>query len=163
MSATAISAPLREQLAHVLDWEEAHAGFGAAVANLPPALRGKAPAGLPYSPWQLLEHMRITQADILEFCRSPRYTEKAWPKDYWPAEAEPPSAKAWDESIAAYRRDCEAMAALARDDSVDLLAKVPNGSGQTFLREVLLVADHNAYHLGELIVVRRLLGAWPAR
>ena len=151
---------MRQQLARVLDWEDAHAGFDAAVDGLPASLRGKVPPGLPYSAWQLVEHIRRTQADILEFCRSPKYTEKQWPADYWPASPEPPSAKAWDESLAAYWRDREAMATLARDEGVDLLAKVPNGTGQTLLREVLLVADHTAYHVGELIVLRRLLGAW---
>jgi hypothetical protein len=154
---------LRKQIARMLDWEDAHAGFDAAVAGLSPNLRGKAPAGLPYSPWQLLEHIRFTQADILEFCVAKSYREKEWPKDYWPATPEPPSGKAWDESIAAVRHDRKAFGDLVVDLKTDLMAAVPNGTGQTYLREVVLVADHTAYHVGELIVVRRLLGAWPVK
>jgi DinB family protein len=151
---------LRQQIARTLDWEDAHAGFESAVKDLSPELRGKVPKGLPYSPWQLVEHIRITQADILEFCVAPKYKEKDWPKEYWPASAEPPSAKAWDESIAAVKRDRAKLAALVVDSKTELTAAVPNGTGQSYLREVLLTADHTAYHVGELIVVRRLLGAW---
>ncbi|HEX6105854.1 MAG TPA: DinB family protein [Gemmatimonadales bacterium] len=152
--------PLRAQLAAVLDWRDAHADFEAAVEGLPPALRGRTPEGLPYSPWQLLEHLRLAQHDILDFCRNPDYREMRWPEDYWPAAAEPPSAAAWDESVAAFRRDREALQALARDQGTDPFAPIPHGDGQTYLRELLLVADHNAYHVGQLILVRRLLGAW---
>lgn len=152
---------LRKQIARTLDWEDGHAGFDAAVEGLPAGLRGKAPAGLPYSPWQLLEHIRRTQADILEFCQAAHYTEKEWPKEYWPETAEPPSARAWDESITGVRRDRKALAALTTNPATDLTGRVPNGTGQSYLREVLLVVDHTAYHVGELIVVRRLLGAWP--
>ena len=151
---------LRQQIARTLDWEDAHASFDSAVKDLAPALRGRVPPGLPYSPWQLLEHIRRTQADILEFCVAATYQEKEWPKDYWPESAEPPSANAWDESITAVRRDRAALAKLATDPKTDLLARVPNGTGQTYLREILLTGDHTAYHVGELIVVRRLLGAW---
>jgi uncharacterized damage-inducible protein DinB len=153
---------LRKQIARTLDWEDGHAGFDSAVEGLTAGLRGKAPAGLPYSPWQLVEHIRRTQADILEFCQAAHYSEKEWPKDYWPETAEPPSAKAWGESIAAVRRDRKALAALTTNAATDLIGRVPNGTGQSYLREVLLVVDHTAYHVGELIVVRRLLGAWPA-
>jgi hypothetical protein len=153
--------PLRQHLARLLVWEDAHAGFDSAVKDLPAALRGKVPDGLPYSPWQLVEHIRITQDDILEFCRNPRYEEKKWPEDYWPRDAAPRAAKSWDESIAAFRRDRDGMVSLANDDTIDLFAKIPHGSGQTYLREILLVADHTAHHVGELIVVRRLLGTWP--
>jgi hypothetical protein len=152
---------LREQLVRLLSWEDAHVGFDAAVAHLPAKLRGTAPARLPYSPWQLLEHLRITQHDILDFCRNPRYQEMSWPRDYWPAGATPPSAAAWGESIEQFRRDRSELEALARDPAIDLEARIPHGSGQTYLRELLLAADHAAYHIGELIVVRRLLGAWP--
>jgi uncharacterized damage-inducible protein DinB len=158
------STSLREHLARLLSWEEAHAGFDAAVAKLPEEKRGTAPAGLPYSPWQLVEHLRITQHDILDFCRNPAYKEMSWPKDYWPASAAPPSAQAWSQSIEQFRRDRSALEALARDEHIDLSGRIPHGSGQTYLRELLLAADHAAYHIGELIVVRRLLGAWePAR
>lgn len=151
---------IRKQIALTLDWEDAHAGLDAAIEGLPPDLRGTTPPGLPYSPWQLVEHIRRTQADILEFCQPSGYQEKEWPKDYWPEGASPPSAKAWDESLSAVRRDRKALAALTVDKKTDLTAPVPQGTGQTYLREVLLVADHTAYHVGELIVVRRLLGAW---
>jgi hypothetical protein len=153
-------AALREQLARMLSWEDAHVGFDAAVADLPDRLRGVAPAGLPYSPWQLLEHLRITQRDILDFCRDPGYAELAWPDDYWPRAAEPPSPEAWEESVRRCREDRAALQQLARDPAVDLTARIPHGTGQTYLRELLLAADHAAYHVGELVVVRRLLGAW---
>lgn len=152
---------MRTAIAHLLDWEDAHVGFEKAVAGLPSELRGQAPSGLPYSPWQLLEHIRLTQHDILEFCRNPSYEELDWPKDYWPESASPPSAAAWDKSVAAVRKDREALKQLALNPGIDLLARVQAGDGQTYLRELLLVADHTAYHLGELVVVRRALGAWP--
>ena len=151
---------LRRQIARILDWEDAHASFDRAIEGLAANLRGQVPKGLPYSPWQLVEHIRRTQADILEFCVAPKYVEKQWPKDYWPEGPEPPSAKAWDDSVAAIRRDRKSLADLTTDPKTDLMARVPNGDGQTYLREILLVADHGAYHVGELIVVRRLLGAW---
>jgi hypothetical protein len=153
-------AALREQLANFLGWREAHASFDAAVDGLAPELRGRAPEGLPYSPWQLLEHLRIAQHDILDFARNPAYEEMRWPDDYWPGSPAPPDDDAWDRSVAAYRADREALRELARDTSVDLFGTIPHGSGQTYIREILLVADHEAYHVGELIIVRRLLGAW---
>ncbi len=151
---------LRDHLVRLLDWKDAHAGFDRAVADLPPALQGRTPPGLPYSPWQLLEHLRIAQRDILDFCVDANYRELSWPDDYWPKGAAPPSATAWDESAAAFRADRAALQRLAADTGVDLHARVPNGQGQTYLRELLLAADHAAYHIGQLIVVRRLLGAW---
>lgn len=153
---------LRDQLARLLSWEDAHPSFDAAVADLAPALRGRQPTGLPYSPWQLLEHLRITQHDILEFCRNPAYAELAWPEDYWPPEADPPTPGAWDESVARFQHDRAQLQQLAGDPSVDLESRIPHGDGQTYLRELVLAADHAAYHVGQLIVVRRLLGAWPA-
>jgi hypothetical protein len=152
---------VREQLARFLSWDEAHAGFDKAVAGLPEPLRGRTPAGLPYSPWQLVEHLRITQHDILDFCRNPAYQELDWPDEYWPAAAAPPSSAAWDESLRRFREDRAALQALARDSAIDLTGRIPHGTGQTYLRELLLAADHAAYHVGELIVIRRLLGAWP--
>jgi DinB superfamily len=153
---------LRTHLARLLDWQDAHAGFDAIVEGIPPDRREAQPEGLPYSPWQLLEHMRLTQRDILEFCRDPAYAERTWPNDYWPASAAPPTPQAWDESVAAFRADREELKRLAADPGVDLFAAVPHGTGQTYLREVLLVADHSAYHLGELVVLRRLLGLWTS-
>jgi uncharacterized damage-inducible protein DinB len=151
---------LRAHLRKALDWEDAHVGFDAAVKGIPPAIRGVIPKGLQHSPWQLLEHIRRTQADILDFCRNPGYKELAWPADYWPPSAAPPTARAWQESIAAFRRDRSALEELADDASVDLLAHIPHGTGQTYLRELLLVADHTAYHVGQMVAVRQSLGAW---
>ena len=147
-------------LAEVLAWHHASAGFDKAIEGLPPELRGRRPDGLPYSPWKLLEHMRIAQHDILDFSRDRNYVEKKWPDDYWPAGDAPTDAGAWDASVAAFRRDRAAMQKLVADPKVDLFAKIPHGSGQTVLREALLTIDHNAHHLGQLIAVRRLLGAW---
>jgi hypothetical protein len=154
------SGELRRHLARLLTWADAHATFDDAVANLPVAARGKVPRGLPYSPWQLVEHMRLAQADILEFCIRRDYREKQWPKDYWPPSAAPPTARAWSASIAAFRRDRRALAGLAVDPRRDLLAPVAAGTGQTLLREIILAADHAAYHVGQLVAVRRLLGHW---
>jgi len=152
--------PVRELLAKLLTWEDAHAGFDAAVAGIPQHLRGTQPEGLPYSPWQLVEHLRRTQRDILEFCRNPQYEELNWPDDYWPPTPGPPSAEAWDQSIEAFRKDRRALQELATDAAVDLTARIPHGTGQTYLRELILVADHSAYHIGQLVAVRRLLGMW---
>jgi hypothetical protein len=127
---------------------------------MPVRLRGKTPAGIPYSPWMLLEHLRICQWDILDFSRNPKYRHMKWPEAYWPNSAAPPSAAAWTRSIAAFKRDRRAMERLVANPKTDLYAPIPWGDGQTILREALLVADHNAYHVGQLIVVRRLLGAW---
>ena len=151
---------LRDHLRKVLDWGDARVTFDAAVKSIPPRMRGVVPDRLPHSAWQLVEHMRIAQADILEFCVNPKYKEKKWPDDYWPRSAAPRDAASWTKSIAACRRDRTAMQRLAADPEIDLLATIPWGTGQTYLREILLVADHNAYHLGQLVVVRRLLGAW---
>lgn len=151
---------IRETLARMLSWGDAHAVFEAAVNGLPADLRGRRPEGVPYSPWQLLEHLRIAQHDILDFCVNADYAEMEWPKDYWPASPAPPSDAAWQESIDAFLEDRAALQALAADPSRDLDARIPHGSGQSYLRELLLVADHTAYHVGELVLVRRLLGAW---
>ncbi|HVZ23255.1 MAG TPA: DinB family protein, partial [Vicinamibacterales bacterium] len=141
-------------------WKEAHAGYDKAVADMPPALQGRVVEGLPYSAWQILEHLRLAQEDLLEFCVNPHYEEKEWPADYWPTVPEPPSADAWNQSVARFKADRERLQALAVDPAIDLTAKIAHGTGQTFLREILLVIDHNAYHVAELVVIRRLLGAW---
>ncbi|HYQ96295.1 MAG TPA: DinB family protein [Candidatus Eisenbacteria bacterium] len=155
--------PLREHVLKLLDWEDAHVGFDAAVGGISAEHRGAAPAGVPFSPWQLLEHVRITQQDILDFCRNPAYKERSWPKDYWPSAPAPPTRSAWEESVTAYRRDRDALKKLAGDSSIDLFARIPHGSGQTYLRELLLVADHSSYHVGQLVLVRRALGIWPVK
>jgi hypothetical protein len=152
--------PFREQIARLLDWEDAHVGLAAAVAGIPADRRGRQPEGLPYSPWQLLDHIRRTQHDILEFCRNPAYAALAWPDDYWPPSPAPASASEWDECIKHCEEDRQALRDLAMDPAIDLTAPIPHGEGQTILRELVLVADHTAYHVGELIVVRRLLGIW---
>jgi DinB superfamily len=157
---TPLDQEIRKHLANALMWEDAHVGFEAAVADIPEMARGKTPPGLPYSPWQLLEHLRRTQHDILDFCRNPDYVELKWPDDYWPESAAPPSASAWDGSITAFLRDRAALQKLAADPDISLASTIPHGKGQTYLRELLLVTDHSAYHLGELVIVRRLLGIW---
>lgn len=153
--------PLRAQLVRMLDWEEAHVGFDRAVDGLAAAKRGSRPPGFDHSPWQLLEHMRIAQADILDFCVNPKYVhERAWPDDYWPHDPTPPNSRAWATSVKSFAADREALKTIAHKQR-DLLALVPTGRGhQTYLRAILLVADHNAYHLGQLVAVRRALGAW---
>jgi uncharacterized damage-inducible protein DinB len=153
-------AALRDQLRKLLDWGDAHVNFDDAIEGLPPKLRGVVPEGLPYSIWQLVDHLRLVQYDILDFCVNAGYKERAFPDDYWPETVQPPSAKEWERSVAELRRDREALAALADDHDVDLFAPIPHGSGQTYLRELLLVADHTAYHVGEIVAIRRLLGAW---
>jgi uncharacterized damage-inducible protein DinB len=151
---------LRVLLSKVLDWEDAHVSFDRAVAEIAPQSRGVRPQGASHSPWQLVEHMRICQWDILEFCRNSDYVEMKF-EDYWPAEVAPPTEEGWDRSLAAFRRDRDALKALAADSTADLFAPIPHGSGQTLLRELVLVADHNAYHVGQLVLLRRLLGSWP--
>lgn len=151
---------LRAQLARILDWQDAHVGFEKATEGLAPKLRGVRVDGFPHSAWELLEHLRLTQRDILDFCRDPAYVEPNWPDDYWPASPEPPSPQAWDASIARFREDRAALQALAADETIDLFATIPHGHGQTYIREILVVADHTAYHVGQLVVVRRQLGAW---
>ena len=151
---------LREHLLYLLRGGGAHLGFDDAIADLPKELRGAKPQGVPHTPWRLLEHMRICQWDILEFSRNPDHVSPEFPDGYWPASDAPPTAEAWDNSIQAFRVDLQAMQDLVADPDTDLFAAIPHGDGQTILRESLLVADHNAYHLGQLVVVRRCLGAW---
>lgn len=151
---------LREHLSELLKSRNAHADFDAAVADFPPALRGAKPKGVPYSAWELLEHIRLAQSDILEFSRDPKHVSPKWPDGYWPKKAAPPSAAAWNKSIKSVRSDLKAMEDLVANKKSDLFARIPHGSGQTLLREALLVADHNAYHVGQLVLLRKLLGAW---
>ena len=151
---------LREDVLHVLGGGNAHIRFEKAVANLPEDVRGKKPRGLPYTPWEQLEHMRIAQWDILEYIRNPDHVSPQWPEGYWPSEASP-GRNAWTKSVKAFQADRQALLDLAANRSTDLLARIPHETdGPTYLHELLLVADHNAYHLGQLIVLRRLLGAW---
>ncbi len=150
---------LREHLLYLLRGGGAHLDFERAVAGLKPALRGKKPAGLPYSPWSLLEHMRLAQWDILEFSVNPSHKSPDCPSGYWPRKKEPTPAD-WQKSVRQFGADLKAMQKLVADPRIDLYARIPHGDGQTYLREALLVADHNAYHLGQLVIVRRLLGDW---
>lgn len=152
--------PLREHLVRLLTKEQAHAGFERAVTDFPEPLRRIKLPNAPYTPWQLLEHLRIAQWDILEFCRNPRHVSPAWPQGYWPPTEAPPDGAAWERSAQAFRADLGAMVALVKDSRTDLFARIPHGEGQTILREAMLVADHNAYHVGQLILLRRLAGSW---
>jgi len=152
---------LREHLLELLRGGHGHVPAEEALAGFPAQLAGAQPAGAPYSAWQLLEHLRLAQWDILEFSRRREHVSPAWPAGYWPPGEAPPEPGAWQASAAAFLRDLHAMQDLVADPATDLYARIPWGEGQTILREALLVADHNAYHLGQLVLVRRLLGAWP--
>jgi hypothetical protein len=154
------SSALRDQLVELLGSSHAHADFEAAVRDLPPELRGKKVRGAEHTAWQLLEHLRLAQWDILEFSRNPKHVSPKWPEGYWPATPAPPDETAWDKSVRRFKADRKAMQKLVADPANDLFAPFPHGEGQTLLREALLVADHNAYHIGQLVLLRRLLGAW---
>ena len=155
---------LRAILARVLDWKEAHATFDDAVTDFPAALRGVRPEGVPWSAWQLVEHIRVAQHDILEFALPGEYHEMKWPADYWPNDPVPPSARAWDDSVTTIRQQRNQLKRLMEDPATDLGGRVPHATAehQTFARTALLVADHTAYHVGQLVLLRRLLGAWPS-
>ena len=154
----------REQLVAHLEYlllgGGAHLDLEKAVAGFPAELRGKTADGLKHSAWQLLEHMRICQWDILEFSRDPNHVSPAWPEGCWPSSPEPPNESAWDECLESIKKDLKEMLALIRDPKNDLYKPFEHGDGQTLLREALLIADHNAYHLGHLVYLRRLLGCW---
>jgi hypothetical protein len=151
---------IRQHVLELLNGGHAHATFDAIIKGLPPELRGVKPENFPHSAWMLLEHLRLAQWDILEFSRNPKHVSPPWPSGYWPQSAAPPNAAAWNKSVQQFRRDLKAMQALVKNPKTDLFAKIPWGDGQTILREALLVADHNSHHLGQLLDVRRLLGAW---
>lgn len=153
-------ASLRKHLAAVLNWKDAHVSFDDAVKGIPTRFRGVQPPALPYSPWQLLEHIRLAQADILDFCRNPDYCAPKWPDEYWPQSPTPPDSRAWQLSVSSYRADLRSLGKLLDDTAIDFYSEIPHGQGQTYLREILLIADHTAFHVGELVVVRRLLGVW---
>lgn len=154
-------AALRTHLIELLDGGHAHATFDRAADGLPVGLRGSKIAGYEQTPWRLVEHLRIAQSDILRFCVDPSHVSPSWPEGYWPEGDAPPDDLAWDRTLAASRADLAAVRRLVMDPSTDLFAPLPHGSGQTVLREALLVADHNAYHVGQLVALRRALGAWP--
>ena len=154
---------LRKQLVENLRSSNAHADFADSVKDFPAEARGRRPKGAPHSPWEELEHMRIAQWDILEFSRDGKHQSPKWPEGYWPVSPEPPDDKAWDRSVRRFCEDNEALCALVTDESNDLFAPLKQGDGQTLLREALLAADHNAYHLGQLVLLCRMLGAWKAK
>jgi hypothetical protein len=153
---------LRQHLIELLKGGGAHVKFDEVIEGIPAKLRGQKPAGMPHSPWMLLEHMRIAQNDILEFSRDPKHVSPDWPQGYWPGPSVQPDAAAWTSSIRNFGKDLKSMQDLVANPKTDLYARIPWGDSQTILREALLVADHNAYHLAQLVDVRRLLGAWPA-
>ncbi len=154
---------LRQHLLYLLRGGGAHLGFDDVIADFPPHLRGQKVEGAPHTAWQLVEHLRIAQWDILEFSRSPQHVSPEFPAAYWPKTPAPPDEQAWERSLAAIRDDLEAMQKLVEDPQSDLFVRLPHGEGQTLLREALLIADHNAYHLGQLVLLRRLLGAWEEK
>lgn len=151
----------REIVARSLGWEEAHATFDAAVANLAPELRGRRPDGFPHSAWELVEHIRIAQEDLADFMERADYHQIKWPDDYWPPTPAPPTEAAWDASLSAVKASRNHIRDIAMRDSIDLVARIPWGTGQTYLRTILVAVDHAAYHVGQIIAVRRLLDAWP--
>ena len=151
---------LQKHLLELLDGGGAHLTFDSAMADLPAKLRSAKLAGSTHTPWRLVEHIRLAQQDILEFVRDPTHHSPAWPEGYWHQEDAPPDAIAWTRSLTAYRADLADLKALVADPSADLLRPLPHGQGQTLAREAMLAADHTAYHLGQLVLLRRLLGAW---
>jgi len=151
------SAHLREQLLHALRGDQSHITFASAVAGFPPDKLGAKPAGAPHSAWQLLEHLRIAQHDILEFSRNPKYKSPKWPEEYWPESEAPPDAQAWDATVKAFQRDARALEKLVKDEEQDLWKRLEHGEGQTLLREVLTASAHHSYHLGQLVFLKKML------
>ncbi len=154
---------VRDHLFDLLKSRQTHVNIEAILADFPKELQGKRPKEIPYSGWELLEHLRIAQWDILEFSRDSQHMSPQFPEGYWPESPEPPDESAWENSLDSFQKDLQAMADLVTDSTTDLYAPIPHGTGQTILREALLVADHNSYHLGQLVLLRRLLGAWKER
>jgi hypothetical protein len=151
---------LRDHLLELLRGGHGHATFDKAIEGLPAKLRGAQAPGLPHTVWQLLEHLRLAQWDLLEFSRDKSHVSPPWPEGYWPETAAPPDEAAWEKSVESFHQDLQAMQDLVADPQTDLYAKLPWGDGQTILREAMLLADHNAYHLGQIVSVRHALGAW---
>ena len=152
---------LREQLVYLLKGGGAHVHFTDALDDFPPGKYGTFANALPHTGWQLLEHARIAQRDILEFSRNPKHVSPDFPGGYWPKTPMPPNEQAWHDSVAAFEKDLTEMVRLVQNPRTDLFARIPHGDGQTILREALVLADHNSYHLGQLVDLRRALGAWP--
>ena len=160
MSTTTTDTLLREQLLFLLNGGNAHMTLDEAVADYPVASMNTLFPNGDYSSWQLLEHIRLSQWDILDFIRNPGYQEREWPKDYWPPQSAQASEADWNETLASFQRDMQALQAITMDPQIDLHARIPWGTGQTVLRELLLVADHNAYHIGEFAIMRQVMGTW---
>ena len=156
-----LDGPLRQHISDLLGGGGAHAKFDQVLGGIPPNLRGKAPAGLPHSVWMILDHMRIAQWDILEFSRNSKHVSPEWPSGYWPRTPNLPTPGDWNKCLRSFRADLKAMQDLVMDSKTNLTGKIPWGDGQTILREALMVADHNAYHLAQIVDIRRLLGCWP--
>jgi hypothetical protein len=154
---------LRQHIVDLLGGGNAHVKFDQVIAGIPAKMRGSKAPGLPHSPWMLLEHIRIAQWDILEFSRNGKHVSPKWPEGYWPKSEAPTSATAWNNSIKKVRQELKAMESLVKNPKTDLFAKIPWGDGQTILRQALLIADHNAYHLAQLVDVRRGLRIWPEK
>ena len=160
---TRLSVPdrsIRHELWEFLQGCQAHASLNDAVKDMPAALVARKPADAPHNAWQLLEHIRLTLHDLLDFCTNPKYQAPKWPEGYWPAEDRPKSPAAWKQSVAAIHKELKGLDKLLRDPKTDLTAKIPWGDGQTYLREILLAGDHTSYHVGQLVMVRKQLGAW---
>lgn len=153
---------MREQLLALLRGGNAHLTFEQAVADFPLEFINRRPPNVPYTPWHLLEHLRIAQWDILEFIRNPQHVSPEWPKGYWPAADEQADAARWQQTLAEFQADMQALQDLAANPATDLLAEIPHAPGYTILREILLVADHNAYHIGEFAILRQIMGTWPS-
>jgi len=149
---------LRHQLVALLKGDQAHADFDSSIGDWPIQLAGVKVANFPHTAWMLLEHMRLAQWDLLEFSRKPKYVARKWPEEYWPQSEAPSSEKAWSASIAAFKKDLKTVEALVTNSKTDLNWRIPWGDGQTILREILLVADHNSYHLGQLVMLRKSIG-----
>ena len=150
----------RKLIARLLDWSDAHVSFDGAVAGVPVELRGTRVDGFPHTLWELIEHIRLAQADILAFCSNPEYREPAWPEEYWPPTSAPPEPDSWEQTLSNIQRDRAKLQALAHDPEIDLGDRIPHGTGQSYLRELVLVADHTSYHVGQIVAVRRILGIW---
>lgn len=152
---------VRRQLTQFLTTAQAHMTFADAVKDFPLEKINAYPTNVDYTPWDLLEHIRITQSDLLEFINAKKYTELSWPEEYWPKKDKKASAEDWKMTIQMYKKDLKEIVAIAKDTSLDLASKVPNGDTQTYIRELLLAIDHTSYHIGEFAVLRQVMGTWP--
>ncbi len=151
---------VRKQLRDLLSGDHAHMPFDDAVKDFPPEQMNTRPPHVSYTPWHLLEHLRIAQWDILEFIRNPHHVSPSWPEGYWPAQDAQADVAAWERTVAAFRADLQALQAIVDDETADLYTPLPHGEGQTIMQELLVIADHNAYHIGEFAILRQVMGTW---